>query len=385
MKVKLLLVLITATLLNSCGPYNKLLKSDDAMAQYDAAFKYYEKEKYERAKSLFDNALPALIGTAYEDTVLFTLGKVMYDSEDFEMAGETMNQYRNKFPRSDRTPEAEYIYAMSFYMISGDVEKDQTNTRRAIIAFGEYLNRHPESIFAPEIKLMTEELNNKLYYKKYLNAAIYFKLGHYYSAVTSLRALLKDHPETPYREDIMFLICKSWFEYAGNSVYARQLDRYLKMIDAYYNFKTTFPVSKQFDNKLEKMKDISQDFIDKNGVVSQSLETSATKIEDARTKIEDNKDKLFSAKTKEKRELLRFGIEEAREVIKVERKNMKAEEKILKANEKIKRIQVKEMEAEEKIAKKLEEAQRDEDIRQKREQRRQQNKIEKETGKEEKI
>lgn len=330
MKLKITILIAFASLLCSCGAYEKLLKSDDAMAKYQMGMELYAQKKYTRASALFDSALPTLIGTAHEDTVMFMLGKTFYASKDYNMAGEMMNQYRNRFPRSGNTPEAEYIYAMSFYMISPDVEKDQQNTRRAIMAFGEYMNRHPQSPFNKEIQVLTEELNGKLYYKKYLNAALYYKLGHYLSAVTSLRAILKENPETPYREDIMFMICKSWYEYAKNSVYARQLDRYLKMIDAYYNFKTAFPESKQFDRELLRMKDLSQEYVDKNGVTAQSIESSATKIRDARATIDECKDKIFYAKTRKEKDDLRQKISTAREVIKAERKNVAAERQVMK-------------------------------------------------------
>ncbi|MFI3288231.1 MAG: outer membrane protein assembly factor BamD [Rikenellaceae bacterium] len=346
MKFKILAIFLLAALASGCSAHYKLLKSNDSMAKYEAAMANYKAKKYEKAKSLFDSALPTLVGTPYEDTIIFTLGKAFYESKDFETAGEMMDQYRNKFPRSEFTPEAEYIYAMSFYKLSGDVEKDQTSTRRAISAFGEYINRYPESKFAPEIKVLTEELYNKLYLKKYLNGALYFQLEYYLSAITSLRAILKSTPETPYKEDIEYLICKSWFEYARNSIPSRQLDRYLNTIDAYYNFIASFPESKQFGKELARIKDIAQDFVENNGTAAQSVETSSAKIEAAKKAISKSKDDLFEAKTKEERQRLRKVISDSRVIISTERKKAREEEKLMKANKKAKIKELKELEKE---------------------------------------
>ncbi len=353
---KFALMLIVACTISSCSAYYKLLKSDDAMAKYGSAMELYNAEKYSKAISLFDSAMPTLIGTPYEDTILFTLGKCFYNSKDFTNAGETMNSYRNQFPRSTFTPEAEYIYAMSFYNLSGDVEKDQTNTKRAISAFGEYITRYPNSKFTPEIKKLSEELTNKLYYKEFLNGALYYKLGHYLSAITSLRAVLKADPETPYKEDILYLTTKSWFDYAKNSVYSRQLDRYLKTIDSYYTFAAAFPDSKQFGKELSRMKDIAQDFIDKNGTTSQSIESSVTKIENARKAIEDSKEALFLAHTKEERQKLQARIKESREIIRVESKKAREEEKIMNANKREKQAEIRALEKAEIAREKAEEA-----------------------------
>ncbi len=351
--IALLLLIICGG--SSCSKHYKLLKSDDAMAKYEAGLENYKLKKYDKAKSLLDGALTTLVGTAYEDTILFTLGKAFYESKDYGTAGELMNQYRNKYPRSPLTPEAEYIYAMSFYMLSADVEKDQTDTRQAIVAFGEYINRYPDSRFVTEIEQLSEELYNKLYYKKYLNAALYYKLRHYLSAVTSLKAILKNNPETPYREDILYLVCKSWFDYAKNSIYSKQLDRYLNTIDAYYDFVSAFPESKQFGRELGRMKDIAQDFVDKNGVTSQSIESSITKIADATEVIAKSKDAMYSARSKAERISLRARIKDSREIIKVEKAKAKEENKVMKENQKKKLVELKALEKSEKEAKKAEE------------------------------
>ncbi len=348
MKFKFLSILLFVLLLTGCSSYYKLLKSDDAVAKYRAAMEYYKDKKYEKAETLFANIAPVMKNTAYEDTILFTMGKAYYESDQYELAGETMNQYRQKFPRNDKTPEAEYIYAMSFYHLSPDVERDQSATKRAISAFGEYLNRYPQSEYTADIQRLTEELNDKLYYKRYLNAALYYKIGHYLSAVTSLRAVVKENPETPYQEEILYLITKSWYDYARNSITSRQLDRYLNTIDAYYNFRSVFPVSVKYDREMERMKDFAQEFVDKYGVTAQAIESSANKVEKAKKAIEDAKDDLFEARTKEERSKAWTTIKQQREIVTIESKNARKEEKSLRVS---KRQKEAEMRAKEKAAK----------------------------------
>ncbi len=344
MRLRFFSMLILALLLGSCSGYYKLLKSDDAIAKYEAAMEFYANKKYEKAITMFDSAMPTLVNTTREDTMLYTLGKAYYESGDFNSAGEVMNEYRKRFPRSTNTHEAEYIYAMSFYFLSPDVEKDQSATRRAISAFGEYLNRYPQSKYTPEIQRLNEELNDKLYYKRFLNASLYYKLGHYRSAVTSLRAVLKENPETPYQEEILYLITKSWYDYARNSITSRQLDRYLNTIDAYYNFRSAFATSELYDKELERMKAMAQDFVDSNGVTAQAIETSATKVADAQKAIEEAKDELFEARTLAGRAEARKKIKAQREIVSVESKKAREEEKILRQSEKKKAKELKEKE-----------------------------------------
>lgn len=329
----IILIIVLCLAATSCSKFNKLLKSPDVEAKYAEAMRLYQINKYNKAFTLFDNVLPALIGTPREDSITFLMGKAAYNMFDYVSASQMMDQYRNQFTRSPFTQEAEYLYGMSFYHLSLSAEKDQGDTRRAISAFHEFLARYPESVHDEDIKKQIEELQNKLYYKTYLNAALYYKLGHYQSAVTSLRAALKDFPEIPYRQEMMYLICKSWYAYAQNSVYSRQLDRYLKMIDSYYNFKSQFPESKQFDKDLDKMLAVAQRFTTENGVMSQAIESTMDKLSKARAKIEENKNKIFLAKTAADRLELRNENKALAKDIPVLRKQLKKEKKSVKNNE----------------------------------------------------
>lgn len=329
----ILLLALLALSLGSCGGFTKLLKSNDVEAKYTEAMRLYELNKYNKAFTLFDNVLPALIGTPREDSITFLMGKAAYNMGDYVSAGQMMDQYRNQFTRSPFTPEAEYLYAMSFYHLSLPAEKDQSDTRRALTAFHEFLARRPTSVHAKEIQTQIDELTNKLYYKTYLNAALYYKLGHYQSAVTALRSAIKEYPETPYRQDMMYMVVKAWYAYAKNSVYARQLDRYLKMIDAYYNFKSSFPDSKQFDKDLNRMLADAQKFTTENGTMSQAIETTTDRIEKSRAKIEQDKNKVFTAKTPAEREGLRREIKTQQALLKTLNKQLKQEKKSVKNSE----------------------------------------------------
>lgn len=336
MKINLLTVLICViTVATSCTGYNKLLKSTDVSAKYDEAIRLYHDKKYDRALGLFENIQPNLTGTPREDTMLFYMGKSHYNTKAYGIASEAFNVYRDRFTRSQFTEEAEYLYAMCFYHMVPPSEKDQSATRQAIIAFNEYLNRYPASIQKELIYEIIEELTNNLYYKTYANAALYHKLGRYNGAITSLRAALKEHPEIPYKEEMMFLICKSWFDYAENSVFARQLDRYLKMIDSYYNFITVYPNSKQFDKELTRMLNKAKEFTKKYGVEAQLAQKDVVTMEQRRENIEKIKDKLFTAETKSERDQLKRDLNDERSGIKKIKSNAKKQTQESKLEKKL--------------------------------------------------
>lgn len=330
-----IIALISVIAFCSCTGYNKLLKSADTEAKYAEGVRLYHAKKYHKATALFESIMSAIMGTQREDTMLFYIGKSQYNVRDYEMAKSTFDAYRTRFTRSAFAEEAEYLYAMCYYHSSLPTENDQANTRSAIIAFNEYMNRYPESIQVPYIEDLIDELTDKLYYKTYLNAAIYHKLGHYNASITSLRSALKEQPEIPYRQEMMFLIVKSWYDFARNSVFSRQLDRYMKMTDAYYNFKTEYPEAKPFDKELDKMLADAKEFISIYGVTAQEAKRAELSIENHRQIIENAKDQLFVVDTKKERLEYKDIIRKSRAAIKSERHNARLQAKEFKIEQKL--------------------------------------------------
>lgn len=333
----LLFTTLMVTLLSSCSKFNTLLKGTDLEAKYQEAIRLYDEKKYSKAITLFENIIPNLTGTPREDTIMFYMGKAAFNRKDYALSGEIMNVYRDRFSRSVFTQEAEYLYAMSYYKQSAPPEKDQTETRHAIIAFNEYLNRYPNSIQNKFIQEYIQELTYKLYYKTYINAILYSKLGRYNGAVTALKSAIKEYPEIPYREEMTYLICRSWFDYAENSIFSRQLDRYLKTIDAYYNFITQYPDNTQFRKDLDKMYAKAKEFSDTFGARAMAAEQNITSIELHKANIEQLREKLFDVDTKVQRQEVYAGIKKEKMAItklktsqRHEQQNAKKEEKQLK-------------------------------------------------------
>lgn len=328
--IRFLLPVLLGVIITSCGTYHKLLKSDNNELKYTEGVNYFYNKEYGRSLSLLSSVMSPYAGSMREDTIVFYLAKALYNTKDYEQSGEFMNSFRSKFNRSQFLEEAEFIYAMSYYKQSGSEERDQTTSYRAISAFTEYLNRYPESIKKEDIYIMIDELNRKIYIKLFNNAALYHKLGKYNAAVTSLRSVLKQYPEIPQKEEIMYLICKSWYDYAYNSIESKQLDRYLKMMDAYYSFKSTYPESQKYLKELTDMFEKAQAYSNQHGFQAQAIDKNRINIEERNNRIAELKNKRFYADTKAERNKLSNEIKLEREAIAKDRITIKENQAELK-------------------------------------------------------
>ncbi|WP_262325674.1 outer membrane protein assembly factor BamD [Carboxylicivirga litoralis] len=251
MKLKYLVFIVAVLGLvgTSCSKYQKLLKSQDYELWYTEAMNYYEKEDYTRAATLMGQLVNIYRGTDKAEEVNYTYANCLYGLNDYLTAGHYYREYVKNFPAGDYAEECQYMSAYCYYMRSPKPRLDQTTTEDAIQEFQLFINMYPNSARVEESTRLMDELRDKLVFKSYLNAKLYYNLGdymgnNYQSAVIAAQNSLKDFPDTKYREELSFLILESKYIQAVNSVEEKKEDRVRDTLDEYYSFVNEFPEGK---------------------------------------------------------------------------------------------------------------------------------------------
>lgn len=223
----------------------QMIRASDGDQMYAGAVELFERGKYNKAINLFSTAQPYLIGRGKEDSVAYYICLSYYKMGDFVSSTQYLNGFRRSYSRSPFLEEVEYMYAMSAYYTTLPSNRDQTMSKSAIISIKEYLGRYPDSHKKEKLEGHVEELVGRMHEKEYINAKVYYNIGQYRSAVVALQGALDMYPESKYREDLLFLILDSHYIYAKNSIEEKQRDRFLDMMDAYYNYTSEFPDAKK--------------------------------------------------------------------------------------------------------------------------------------------
>ena len=255
--------LAAAIILGGCSGMNALLKSGKPELIYSKALEYYQKEKWQRASTLFEGVQHYYTGSSREDSISFFNARCKYKNRDFDTASTLLDDFRRKFGRSAFIEDAEGMYALCFYYLSPGPSRDQTMTGQALIAINEFMSRYPHSEQIENFKTINTELTQRLHDKAYLNAYTYYKIGKYKSAIVAFKNALKQYPESKRREEIMYLIVDSGYRLASNSISEKQTDRYLSMLDSYLSFKEEFPESTHIKS-LDRMAQQARDYLDRN-------------------------------------------------------------------------------------------------------------------------
>jgi outer membrane protein assembly factor BamD len=260
MKKSIIYIVLIITCFASCSQFEKLRRSNDYALKYRRAFEYYHAGDYVRASTLFDNIFNVYRGTNRADTVAFYQAMSHLKQRDYLTASHYFNRLFREHRTSPFAEESEYLAGYCYYMQSPRPSLDQSNTHSAIDAFQLFLIRHPSSEFAEDARKYLTEMRDKLVDKSYLTAVLYYNLGQYRASIIALNNSLEDYPETKHREELMYLLLRSSFLLAENSIPARRLERYQSTVDEYYSFLAEFPESK-YNREAQRIYQRSDRFI----------------------------------------------------------------------------------------------------------------------------
>jgi outer membrane protein assembly factor BamD len=245
MKYSLSFLLVLALLFPSCkSEFEALRNSNNPDRIYREANKYFDKKEYDRAIALYDIIIQFYRGRQEAEDLFFRYAYAHYHIGDFILASTYFKNYASTFTNSVNREEAEYMAAYSNYRLSPNYKLDQTNTLKAIEGFEQFINAHPNTERAVQANAMIDKMRAKLEQKSFEQGNLYYKIGQYQAAMTSFQNTLKDFPESQRLEEVRFLILKSSYILASNSIFEKQEERYLETLQNYNQFVRKHPNSR---------------------------------------------------------------------------------------------------------------------------------------------
>jgi len=250
MKSRFLLFLLLGAVLVSCSDYQQLLKSTDYELKWNKANEFYEQRKYQRVIELLEELQAIHKGTDRAEQTLFMLGNSYFNRKDYLTAEHYFDSYTKTYPKGTFAEECRFLSGKAAYLSSPDPRLTQDETYKAIRLLNVFLDYYPESDRRDEVTSMLDELQDKLAYKQLLNSRLYFNVGNYMgynnyeSCIVTANNALMDFPVSKYREELAFLILKSRYVLATQSVPELLMDRYRATLDEYYAYINEFPAGK---------------------------------------------------------------------------------------------------------------------------------------------
>jgi outer membrane protein assembly factor BamD len=265
---KVAFLLMMTVILCSCGEYSKVLKSTDYELKYSYAKKYFNEKQYSKSATLLEELVTIFKGTSNAEESLYLLAQSYYGQQDYETAAQYFENYYTTYPKGEYAELSRYYSGYGLYLSSPDARLDQSKTYKAIEQLQLYMEYYPQSEHAADAQKILFELQEKLAYKEYLAAHLYYNLGtymgnNYLSSIITSQNALKNYPYTKYREEFMFLMLRSKYELSKVSVEEKLQGRYRDVVDEYYNYMNEYPTGKYakqakrfFDDASKHIKEV---------------------------------------------------------------------------------------------------------------------------------
>jgi len=203
-------------LLSACNKeYRQIQKSRDTAVKYDYAMRMFEEGRYNRAISMFEEIQPFMRGRENFSDMTFTMAQAYFRSGDYFMASNVYQNYARLFPNSERAEEAFFLAAYCMMLDVPYFKLDQTNAHNAIRQFQLFVNYYPSSPRVKEANEHIDALRLQLARKAFALANNYYRRTLYVSASISFKNVMRDFPETTFREEAIYerekfvLLCTS--------------------------------------------------------------------------------------------------------------------------------------------------------------------------------
>lgn len=230
-----------------CDNYNKVRKSNDIDLKYEKAKEYYNEGKYFKAIPLLDELISIYRGKEELEEIYYIYCYAHYGQGNYLMAAYNFKNYYTFYPNSDKTPEAMFMVGKCYHHVSPEPALDQENTIKARNALQLFINAYPSHEKVDEANKYMRQLRRKLERKAYNAAKLYYDMEKYRAAAEAFENLLFEYPDIPEAEYIQFLIVKSNYLYAKNSVATKQEERYEETLKAFRTFINKYPESQWLD------------------------------------------------------------------------------------------------------------------------------------------
>jgi outer membrane protein assembly factor BamD len=249
----LFLLIISAFV--GCSSYNKLVRSTDMEKKYYMAKQYYEKGDCVKALQLLEELVTVYKSTAKAESIYYYYAYANYCTEDYIVAAYHFKNFSRLYPNSGHAEECLFMGAYCFSQESPRYSLDQADTKSAIKEMQVFINRYPNSKLIDSCNHIIDRLRGKLEKKSFEIAKQYYDIEDYKGAMIAFQNLIKDYPDTKYREEALFYHLKASYKYAYHSIETKKLSRLDNTIEFYNKFITLFPQSRF----LKEAEDIYKD------------------------------------------------------------------------------------------------------------------------------
>jgi outer membrane protein assembly factor BamD len=215
LRARIICLVLSASLLAGCGSFfgsktETVENNKPPDVIYGNADKLIDKGKYGDAARAYEEvdinhpysqeARRAIVMAAY----------AYYKAGKYDEAISAADRYLTLHPGTREADLAQNIIGMSYYDRVLDPKRDQTNARKALVAYDTLLQRYPDSRYAGEAQNRTRILRDLLAASEMTVGRWYLRHNNYLAAINRFRTVITDFQTTEQVEEALMRLTEAY-------------------------------------------------------------------------------------------------------------------------------------------------------------------------------
>ena len=223
-----------------------------AFELFELANSYINSKQFELALIELDKIEVLYPSSPYASKSMLLTAYIHFIDKDYEQTRVLAEMYKNYYPGSKDIIYANYLEAMTYYVLMKKSEYSQEQTYKALEKFDFILNAYPNSKYEIDILTKIKLINNNLAAEKLSIAKFYLNKGNTNGSLVYLIDIFNNHSSSLSIEETLFLLTKIYY-----SIDEYELAKNYASILA-YNFPTSNWYQKSY-NLINGLDDINDD------------------------------------------------------------------------------------------------------------------------------
>ena len=219
---------------------------------FESANNYINSNEFELALIELDKIEVLYPSSPYANKSMLVTAYIHFLERDYEKTRALADMYKSYYPGSKDIVYANYLEAMTYYVLMKKSNYSQENTNLALEKFNFILNAYPNSKYEIDILTKIKLINNNLAAEKLNVAKYYLDKDNTNGSLVYLKDIFNNHSSSLSIEETLFLITKIYYsldEYELAKTYASILA---------YNFPKSKWYQKSY-NIINGLDEVSED------------------------------------------------------------------------------------------------------------------------------
>ncbi|MFQ5744687.1 MAG: outer membrane protein assembly factor BamD [Acidobacteriota bacterium] len=207
--------LLVSWIASGCGGKGPVLTPDPTgEALYEQGQEELAKEHWHNAADIFDTVLKNYPSSPHLAEARLGLGQANYEigrPETYIIAIDAFQSFLTYHPSHPRADYAQYMIGMSYVAQMRAADRDQTETKKAVEAFEQFLEVYPNSDLLAEAQRQLNRARDRLADSEYRIARWQLSQKYYDAARARANDALETFPATGSRCSLLFVLGETYY------------------------------------------------------------------------------------------------------------------------------------------------------------------------------